>query len=143
MNWNFLFRSSQVGYLRHSVEEWVQLPGGKVRLVDPGTDFLVEETVAGESMLEDVDLSRPRKGARIGLRQVVQDGDNALAGGLAAVGVLEVGVGGRECEHDVVPERRVHVDLGVVLRVEHVVGGVGGDGVVEGRAVKIVAAVRI
>ena len=67
------FLCSLITYLRHPVEEWVQLPGSNVRLVDPGADLLVEESVAGEGMLEDVDLSRPSKRARIGLRQVVQD----------------------------------------------------------------------
>ena len=82
------FPSSLIIYLRHPVEEWVQLPGSNVRLVDPGADLLVEETVAGEGVLEDVDLPRPGKSAGVGLRQVVQDGDDALADGLAAVGVL-------------------------------------------------------
>ena len=60
-----------------------------MRLVDPGTDFLVEEPVAGESVLEDVDLARPGESAGEGVRQVVQDGDDARHLGLAAVGVLE------------------------------------------------------
>ena len=59
-----------------------------MRLVDPGADLLVKEAVAGERVLEDVDLPRPGKSAGVGLRQVVQDGDDALADGLAAVGVL-------------------------------------------------------
>ena len=71
--WDFCAHSSVITYLRHPVEEWVQLPGSNVRLVDPGADLLVEEAVAGEGVLEDVDLSRPSKRARIGLRQVVQD----------------------------------------------------------------------
>ena len=129
------------------MEKWVQLSRGKVRLVDPGTDFRVEEPIAGESMLEDVDLSSPGESPGKALCQIVQDGHDGLVllvcPGLAAFGVLEVGEGGGECQHDVVLERRVHVDVGVVLRVEPVVGGIGGDGVVEGGAVEVVAAVRI